>query len=78
MMSPTEAILAALSARAPGKSICPSEAAKKLATEEWRSHLHHVREAGRALYDAGQIVVTKKGKPVDPHKVKGVIRYRLA
>ncbi|MEM9421711.1 MAG: DUF3253 domain-containing protein [Pseudomonadota bacterium] len=77
-MTPTDAILSLLLECDVGKSICPTDVAKRLAPEAWRPLLARVREAGRALSDDGQIVVTKKGKPVDPHTVKGVIRYRLA
>lgn len=81
-MTAEEAILSLLGEREAGKSICPSEAARRLAEgaddpEAWRAKMHGVRKAGRALADAGRIEVLKKGKPVDPHTVKGVIRYRL-
>ncbi|GGC98967.1 DUF3253 domain-containing protein [Aquisalinus flavus] len=77
MSNPRDAILTLLAQRDPGKSICPSEAAKALAPDNWQPEMHRVREAGRALSDEGLIEVTRKGKPVDPHTVKGVIRYRL-
>ena len=77
-MTPVDAILSILAERDAGKSICPSEAAKRLAPEDWRPLLGRVREAGKRLADEGKIIVTKKGKPVDPHTVKGVIRYRLS
>ena len=73
-----EAILSLLAERAPGKSICPSEAARRAAGDEaWRSVLAAVRAEGRVLAAEGLIEVTKKGKPVDPETVKGVIRFRL-
>jgi hypothetical protein len=78
IMSPEDAILAVLNERDPGKTICPSEAARRLAGEdaEWRASMPKVRAAGRKLADDGRIEVLKKGKVVDPHTVKGVIRYR--
>ena len=77
-MTPRDAILDVLATRAPGKSICPSEAARHLAgDEEWRPLMSSIREAGRALAAEELILVTKKGKPVDPETVKGVIRYRM-
>jgi hypothetical protein len=77
-MTPNEAILGLLAERDRGKSICPSEAARRLAGEgAWRSLMGEVRRAGRELADEGRIEVLKKGKPQDPHTVKGVIRYRL-
>lgn len=73
-----DAILSLLAERDPGKSICPSEAARRVAgPEEWRSLMTAVRTEGRALAAEGLIEVTKKGKPVDPETVKGVIRFRL-
>ena len=73
-----DAILSLLAEREPGKSICPSEAARLAAGEgEWRSLMSAVRTEGRALAGEGLIEVTKKGKPVDPETVKGVIRFRL-
>ncbi|MEM1409475.1 MAG: DUF3253 domain-containing protein [Pseudomonadota bacterium] len=77
-MSPREAILEVLSQRDAGKSICPSEAARLAAGDDpWRPLMGTVRAAGKALAAEGIIEVTKKGKPVDPEAVKGVIRYRL-
>lgn len=66
-----------LQARAPGKSICPSEAARRMSPDDWRPLMKQVREAGKQLADKGLIEVTRKGKAVDPHTVKGVIRFRL-
>lgn len=77
-MTPRDAILEVLSERQPGKSICPSEAARRAGGESWRALLPEIREAGRALAAEGRIEVTKKGRPVDPSVAKGVIRYRLA
>ena len=73
-----DAILTLLAQRDPGKSICPSEAARLVAGEaEWRPLMKTAREAGRELAAEGRIEVTKKGKPVDPDTVKGVIRFRM-
>lgn len=77
-MTPRDAILGLLHKRAPGKSICPSEAARRLAEGgDWRPLMGVIRNAGRELACEGLIEVTKKGRPVDPETVKGVIRYRL-
>ncbi|GGY41772.1 DUF3253 domain-containing protein [Parvularcula lutaonensis] len=73
-----DAILSLLEEREPGKTICPSEAARRAAGEgAWRPLMKPVRQAGRELAAEGRIEVTKKGKPVDAETVKGVIRYRL-
>jgi len=76
-MTPRDAILELLQERQSGKSICPSEAARRLAGDDaWRPLMTTIREAGRSLSAEGLIEVTKKGKVVDAETVKGVIRYR--
>lgn len=62
--------------RGPEKSICPSEVPRSIMGEqsEWRTQLKRTRELAYPLIAAGQIVMLKKGKPVDPTAVKGVVR----
>ena len=69
-----QAILRQPAARGPGKSICPSEVARELGGEAWRSLMTPVRQAAIRLARAGQVLVLRKGKPVPPEGVKGVIR----
>lgn len=84
MSSPTlpaadiEAVILALTTtRGPDKSICPTEAAKALQEgADWQSLLPQVRAAAVRLAGAGQVVITRKGKPVDPQAFKGVYRIR--
>ncbi|MBY0447235.1 MAG: DUF3253 domain-containing protein [Hyphomonadaceae bacterium] len=77
--TPDEAILALTASRGPDKSVCPSEAARLYAGEErWRSVLGEVRKAAVRLALAGRIVITRKGKPVDPTAFRGVYRLRAA
>lgn len=75
------AILELLANRGPGKSICPSEAAKAVGgtamRHDWESLMEPAREAARRLTRKGTIVMTQKGKVVDPAKVRGPIRLRL-
>ena len=76
-----------LAARGPGKSICPSEAARAMQAahgkagapaDAWRRYLAPVRQHALHLARRGEILILRKGKPVDPHKpVKGVIRLAL-
>ena len=68
-------ILAQTLARGADKSICPSEVARSLA-EEWRPLMGVVRQAAVRLAQAGQIEILRKGKPIDPATVHGVIRLR--
>lgn len=78
-MTPEEAILELTAARGPEKSICPTEAARLAGGEErWRSVLGEVRKAAIRLALAGRIVITRKGRPVDPQDFKGVYRLRAA
>lgn len=68
-------ILALTAARGPGKSICPSEVARAL-RPDWQTLLTAVRRAAGRLALAGQVEILRKGQPVDPNGVKGVIRLR--
>jgi hypothetical protein len=74
-----EAILRLTAERGPDKSICPSEAARALAGEaRWQVLLPQVRRVAAALALEERIVITKKGKPVEPQNFKGVIRLKIA
>ncbi len=75
-MSLEDVILSLIEARRPGKSICPTEVAKAAGGDRWRSLLHEVRRAAQALARDGRIVITRKGKAVDPDDFKGVYRLR--
>lgn len=74
-------ILDVLAARGPQKSICPTDAARALAgnppDESWRRSLAPVKLAAQRLARAGKIEVLRKGKPIDPEVLHGVIRLRL-
>jgi hypothetical protein len=67
------AILAAVAARGPGKSVCPSEVARMLAAD-WRPLMPAVRAAAARLAAAGLVRVTQKGPTVDPLTARGPIR----
>ena len=70
-------LLRLVEARGPAKSICPSEAARALAPD-WQTLMGAVRRVAVRLARAGRIEILRKGKPVDPADVRGVIRLRLA
>ena len=70
------AILEMLSRRGPGKTICPSEAARFVSRDGWEELMERAREAGRRLAAQGAIVITQRGKVVDPARTKGPIRMR--
>jgi hypothetical protein len=70
-----------------GGSIAPEDVARAIAETKrtaksppdlWRRYLNAVKQQAVHLARDGDIVVLRKGKPVDdPAHVKGVVRYRL-
>jgi hypothetical protein len=70
------AILDALAARGPGKSVCPSEIARALAAD-WRSLMPEIRRVAGALAAEGRLAATRRGAVVDPETPGGPIRLRL-
>ena len=72
------AILELLTRRSKGASICPSEAARLLESEEarWRPLLEPARSAARRLARQGRIEILKGGRRIDPDDVRGPIRLR--
>lgn len=78
MTDPIEtAIFDALARLAPGKSISPDDVAKAVQPEQWQRLTGKVRGVAVGLAREGRLVITKKGKPMDPDAFKGVIRLRL-
>ncbi len=69
-----------LDGRAAGASICPSEAARSVAPAEdaWRSLMEPARRAARRLAHRGEVVITQRGRVVDPGDIRGPIRIRRA
>jgi hypothetical protein len=72
-----ETILRLLSERAPGKTICPSDAARAMDPEGFRKLMPVVRAAAKKLVADGRIEVTQGGKRVDLDEARGAIRLRL-
>jgi hypothetical protein len=69
-------ILRQTAACGPGASIGPSDVAQAL-HHEWRSLLGAVRRQAVILAEAGKIDILRKGKPVPPAEMRGVIRLRI-
>jgi hypothetical protein len=69
-------ILALLEARAPDATICPSDAARALGSNEvaWRALMPDVRRVAADLAAAGRIRVTQHGQDVDALAARGPIR----
>lgn len=59
-----------------GKSIEPADVAKALQPEQWQRMLPRVKAVALNLMRQGRLTLTKKGKPIDPAQMKGVIRLR--
>lgn len=74
-----ETLLALAAERGPEKTFCPSEAARAIGgphPDGWGPLMQPVRRVAVRLALDGRLVITRKGKPVDPLDFKGV--YRLA
>lgn len=77
------AIVVLLDDRKRGASICPSEAARSVASakgadDSWRELMEPARRAARRLVAAGAAEITQGGMVVDPSTAKGPIRIRKA
>ncbi|MGX5656010.1 DUF3253 domain-containing protein [Geodermatophilus nigrescens] len=72
------AIGALLDARAPGATICPSEAARAVAPEGWRDLMPEAREVAGRLAARGEVEVTQRGAVVDVATARGPVRIRRA
>ena len=69
-------IFALLEQRDPGKTICPSDAARAL-SDDFRPLMERVRGVARDLVARGALEVTQKGRVVDLDAARGPIRFRL-
>ena len=72
-------ILDLLESREAGKSISPTEAARALAgsdERQWSRLMKPLRAVAVEMATAGEIVILRKARPVDPSDFRGV--YRLA
>jgi len=58
----------------PGKSICPSEAARRVDPDNWRELMGPCRSAACRLWHRGRLSILKRGKPIHPDYCKGAIR----
>jgi hypothetical protein len=72
-----DAILSLLAARDPGKTICPSDAARAVGGSDFRPLMEPTRQVAASLVAEGRIEVTQKGEPVDLATARGPIRLRL-
>ena len=71
------AVLALAGHRAPGKTICPSDAARTVGGERWRARMDDAREVARDLARRGEVELSQRGEVLDPDAGwKGPIRIR--
>lgn len=74
-----EAIGDLLAQRARTATICPSEAARQVASDtgdDWRDLMEPARRAARRLVAAGEVEIVQAGAVVDPSTARGPIRVR--
>ena len=74
-----KAIVDLLAARAPDASICPSDVARQMATDEraWRTLMEPVRQVATALAQSGLIRITQGQVAADLSRpLKGPVRLR--
>ena len=74
--APADAIRDLLKTRGPGKTICPSEAARRLAGDgkDWRARMPEAHAAARELAKQGAVRLTQGGETV----AEPVGAYRIA
>lgn len=84
MIDQTEALRSAMlrlaAERGPGRTICPSEAARAVGGDHpdgWGPLMQPARRIAVDLMKQGRIVITRKGRPVDPDDFRGVYRLSL-
>ena len=66
--------------RGPEKTFCPSEAARAVSgdhPDQWGPLMTPARRIAVRLANEGRLVITRKGKPVDPNDFRGVYRLSL-
>jgi hypothetical protein len=73
-----QSIVQLLNGVGPGRTVSPADVARALKPgPEWNVLMLAVRRAAIGLALAGQLVIYRKGKPVDPNDFKGVYRLGL-
>lgn len=74
----TDTILTLLASRAPSASICPSDVARVMTTDEeaWRARMPDIRRVAAQLAAQGRVKVTRGEAEVDALSKGGPIRIR--
>jgi len=71
------AIMNLLALRPRNETICPNDAAQLVVGEDWERVTEPARAAARRLCVEGRVVITQKGRRVDPSTAKGPFRIGL-
>jgi hypothetical protein len=73
-----ETMLRLVRERGADKTVCPSEAARAVGGDHpdgWGPLMQPIRRIAVRLMKEGRLVITRRGRPVDPDDFRGV--YRL-
>jgi Protein of unknown function (DUF3253) len=65
-----------LEKRKQGGTICPSDAARRVAPKSWRTLMPATREVAQRLVKSGDVEITQGGRVVDMAAARGPIRIR--
>lgn len=68
------AAMRALTRKRSESSICPSDVARAIGGESWRSRMDDVRRVAADLAARDEVVVTQKGEPVRIDEARGPVR----
>ncbi len=71
------AMRALLRSRQPGLTICPSDVARIVGGDTWRTVLALVREQAVLMSGRGELEILRRGQVVQEDPTRGVLRYRL-
>jgi hypothetical protein len=70
------AIMDLVQERGPDKTICPSEAARRVSSS-WRPLMGRIRRVAMVLAKEGRVRIEKGGEPIEPDALVGPVRLRL-
>ena len=63
--------------RGPAKTICPSDAARRVGGDDWRDLMDDARDVARDLARSGDVEISQRGEVLDPDATwHGPIRIR--
>lgn len=63
--------------RAIAIEIADDRAKENSPKDAWRKYLMAVKQQAKNLARKGRISILRRGKPIDPNKIKGLVKYSL-